>query len=145
LYLEIESLRFDNLFDFQISINGEVDAHSVFIPPMILQPFVENSIIHGITPKKEGGLISIIINWEDEFLSCEIDDDGIGRDESFKVNSTLTGSHKSLGMSVTKERLDAMSSLIGDKAKIEITDKKDDEGNSTGTKVKILIPVESVI
>ncbi len=144
LYLEIESLRFNHQFKFSIDVAQNVDSDAVYIPPMILQPFVENAILHGIMPKNDSGLISIRIELDSNFLKCEIEDDGVGRSESAKSKSELKESHKSLGMTMTQERLESMTSLLGNKASVEIIDKENEEGISTGTLVRILIPAEAV-
>ena len=144
LYLEIESLRFNHRFQFSIEVANNIDQEAVYIPPMIFQPFVENAILHGIMPKNDSGHITITVDMDSYYLKCEIEDDGVGRSESAKSKSELKDSHKSLGMTMTQERLESMTSLLGDKASVEIIDKENAEGNSTGTLVRILIPAEAV-
>ena len=143
LYLEIESLRFSNGFSYTITVDENIDPSYIEIPPMVLQPYVENSIIHGISPKSSGGRIDISIYLENDFLVCSVDDNGVGRNS--EINRKTDSDHKSVGMSVTQRRLEGMTELMKIKGRVEIIDKRDSDGNQTGTTVKIFIPKEMVL
>jgi len=104
LYLDLEKMRTDNVFDYQIVVDPTIDQLNSFVPPLILQPFVENSIWHGIVPKGEQGLITIQIKKSGESdLECILADNGIGIAES--MNQKSSTSRESKGMSITADRL----------------------------------------
>ncbi len=143
LYMELEQLRFDNKFDFDINIAEDIDTEYTFIPPMLLQPFIENSIIHGIGEKEGKGKIKVDIRKQDGVMLCTVEDDGIGRERSMqRKQGKEKKKHKSLGMQVTKERLDILNEKYGNNISFTFFDKKAGNGESTGTKVEIRIPYE---
>jgi tetratricopeptide (TPR) repeat protein len=144
LYLELEQLRFDFKFDFEIKVSNDIDQESVVIPPMLTQPFVENSIIHGIVHKKSKGHISIVFSREGEHVVCSIIDNGVGRDESLRLKKKSLGTHKSMGMQVTKDRLELLNEVHGPNFEALISDLKDLEGSSLGTKVDLKILYKEV-
>lgn len=131
LYLEIESFRFDNKFTYSITLSKDVDADSTNIPSMILQPFVENAINHGLAPTRNGGHLKIEITREHGAIKCIIEDNGVGR--SGKQNST----HTSSGILITESRLKLLNQP-GTKS-MTITDLVDEYGNSAGTRVELWI------
>lgn len=138
-YLELESLRFDNAFSYQINIDEDLDPNEIEVPFMILQPFVENAIIHGLLPKKDG-LKELSINFKkgDEVVICEIEDSGVGRQVANQRKHIYKKEKKSRGLEVTKQRLAALSDHPEN---IEIIDKiKADK--PLGTKVIIKIPLQ---
>ncbi|MEI8004562.1 MAG: histidine kinase [Bacteroidota bacterium] len=141
LYVILESARFDGRFKCVYTIADDINASSIMIPPMLLQPFVENAIWHGLMQKEGEGAIIIEIKWEsEEFLSISITDDGIGREKAAQLKSK-SATHKSHGLKVTSERIEMMNKLNSTGARVNITDLKDERGNAAGTKVKIIIPV----
>ena len=143
LYLQMESLRFDNKFEYQINISPDVELSETDIPPMMIQPFVENAIWHGLIPKHAPGKLQIDISRHNGELRCIIQDNGIGRDKSKEVNASMyKRGKKSMGMLITKNRIDVFNELYQTNATVQIHDLRDDEGNSLGTKVDLNIPVE---
>lgn len=136
-YLELESLRFDNSFIYEITIDSKIDTNTVEVPYMILQPFVENAILHGLLPKKSENK-KLVINFymENNFVVCEIDDNGIGREASKELKQGYKKDKKSRGIEVTKNRLETLSE---DKDLITIIDKYDENNNALGTKVILKI------
>ena len=140
IYMELEALRFK--FNYEIIIKDNAPIENIYIPSMLIQPYVENAIWHGLMHKQDIGKIKItfIINTTD--LKCIIDDNGIGRkrSEKIKLNAGKIETHKSLGMSITKERLDIINKINQSNLKVTITDKINDSGESTGTRVEIDIP-----
>lgn len=141
LYLDLETLRFENKFDYVIELSDEVDVEKVQIPSMLIQPFVENAIWHGLMHKETKGTIRIGIEYKEKALLCVIEDNGIGRKRSAEINRAKNGDvHRSVGMSITKERLDIINLKHNSHLTMTITDMEDDKGNSTGTRVELNLP-----
>lgn len=138
LYTQLESMRFGNKFAYQFNIDETIDLKSVQVPALIIQPFIENAIWHGIVPKANGGIVSVSVEQKGDTLCCTIEDNGIGREVSiqnkFKGEPT---SHQSKGMQLTQARLDLDNALNKRSATVVTTDKKDAEGKSDGTKVVV--------
>jgi LytS/YehU family sensor histidine kinase len=142
LYVELESMRFDNKFDWKFDIAPEIDADYIEIPAMLLQPYVENAILHGLTPRGEGGHLDIIMRMQGNTLLCRIRDNGIGREKAREMRQ-LSGrkDHRSLGMKITSDRLELINNLHGSQLSMTITDLKNEDGTPAGTQVDIFIPV----
>ncbi len=142
LYIELEALRFQYQFDFEIILSDELDTTSIKVPPLILQPFVENAIHHGLMPKNAPGNLKVVISEKENTLLLNIEDDGIGRLSSdlLKANSNHR-KHKSMGMQVTSERIGFLNKEHTENSNITIKDLTDDEGNGSGTVISIQIPV----
>lgn len=141
LYMEIESMRFDHKFEYEISIANDVDSNNLEIPPLIIQPYVENAIWHGLLPKDSPGKINLDISMENDFLRIELTDDGIGRIKSQEFRNEQNMTRKSLGMKLTEERLKMATKNIEKSGQQEIIDLYDSTGKPTGTKVILKIPV----
>jgi len=142
LYLELENMRFRNKFDYQITLSKDIDVENMKISPMLMQPYVENAIKHGLMPKETKGKINISLNLENNTLHCTIQDNGVGRKKAGQLNKTQDRYHKSEGMALTKERLDILNTLKGMDMQVAITDLFDDNKEPAGTEVKIAIPIE---
>ncbi|MFH2143697.1 MAG: tetratricopeptide repeat protein [Bacteroidota bacterium] len=128
LYLEIEKMRTDNFIEYKIDIDPNLDILNNFMPPLIIQPFVENAIWHGILPNDKKGEIKIDLRKKDNrFIICTIIDNGIGINKS--LANKKSENHNSKGMKITKERLNGNQSVVAEELK---------EG---GTKITILIPL----
>ncbi len=140
LYLSLERLRFNEIFDFAVEVNPEIDPEFTYVPPMLIQPFVENAILHGLAPKKEKGNIRLQIEKQERCLKVTIKDDGIGRKEAAK-RKQQKAKRKSLGMQVTKERLEMLSKELGILFRMDIID-MEENGTAKGTKVILCIPYE---
>jgi LytS/YehU family sensor histidine kinase len=139
LYLELESLRFDNKFEYKISIDGNVDTTMLKVPPLIIQPYVENAIWHGLMHKKERGHLEIELYTEKETLFCKITDDGVGRERAAALKSK-SASNKSMGMRITADRI-AMQQNNQSETGIQIRDLVLQDGRPGGTEVLLKIPV----
>jgi hypothetical protein len=141
LYLELESLRFENRFEYLINIEEDMDLNYVRIPSMLIQPYVENALWHGLMHKEGKGKIDISLKIVDEVLKCVIKDDGIGRKRSHEIkqNNGLD-SHKSFGMSITKERLDILNQINKTNLSVFITDLINEQQECIGTNVELSIP-----
>jgi hypothetical protein len=142
LYLELEQMRFEEKFDYEIIIDSSVDADYDIMPPLLTQPYVENAILHGLNPKPGKGKLTITFTSENNFLICTITDNGIGREKSAEIKRTMPGSkHKSLGMQITEDRLKILNDVNNSKLSVTIKDLKDDAGHSLGTQVTLYIPI----
>jgi hypothetical protein len=136
-YIEIEKLRFDHSFDYQIF--AEIpQPESVFVPFMLVQPFVENAIWHGLLPKKGNCFLSVKFSELDkERIKCIVDDNGLGRQPSTKQH---TIKKRSLATEFIRQRLELLEKSTGISCGFRIIDKKDAAGNSLGTTVEVIIP-----
>lgn len=139
-YLELESLRFDNAFEYTIDVDEDLNTDSLEIPLMLIQPFVENAIIHGLVGKKEGNKkLSLSFMKDGQFAVFEIEDNGIGRIASGAFGDPSKKQRKSRGMEITEKRLKMLNKSNTNPNIVEVVDKYDPYGNSTGTKVIIRI------
>jgi LytS/YehU family sensor histidine kinase len=135
----LEQLRFNNHFTYSISCSEDIYLEEVMIPPLLLQPFVENAIWHGLMHKKERGHLEIELAREDVVLCCTITDNGVGRRKAADLKENLP-IHQSRGMQITTNRLRLLTDDQSHQATLTIIDLIDQEGNESGTKVKITIP-----
>lgn len=143
LYLELEMIRFKDKFDYSIKVDDEIDTILYKVPTMLIQPYVENSICHGLMPSEGKGLVKIDLKLEKEYISCTIEDNGIGRDASHDKKKKTTNNHTSLGTQIVSSRLDLVNTLYGTSLKTTYTDLKTINGEPGGTRVEIQIPIMS--
>lgn len=141
LYLELESLRFKDKIEWKIDIEEDLDTYMYKIPTMLIQPYAENAIGHGLMHKEGKGYIHITLKQEKDSILCTIEDNGIGRKKAMEIKKSNGGKHKSMGTSITESRLRLVNSLYGKNMKVKYTDLKDEQGNPCGTKVEISIPI----
>ena len=134
-YLEIEKKRFLSEFNHKIMIDDTLDVENVLVPPMILQPFVENSIWHGISKSDKKGSIEIKVEQHESKIIYSVEDNGVGR---LKSNEKKMLHKKSLGIKITKNRIDIINKRKGINASLKIIDK------NQGTKVEIYLPLTKV-
>jgi tetratricopeptide (TPR) repeat protein len=142
LYLDLERLRFKNAFNYSITFINTIDINAVHIPPMLIQPFAENAIWHGLMHKKEKGNLEIEIFQQGDFLSCKIRDDGIGRKKAREMKSKSASTHKSMGIQITESRIEMMQQKEQLNAFITITDLVLPDGSTGGTEVLLKIPIK---
>lgn len=139
-YLMAESMRFERKFEYEFEVAEEVDEDDYLLPTMILQPFVENAILHGITPKPGGGKISIRFRLEGKNILCvTIADNGIGRAAAAKLKDKAK-EHESKALEITRRRLKLLEDESGQAATFKIKDLFDEKGNASGTSVTLTIP-----
>jgi len=137
----MEQFRFNKKFDFTLEIGEEVDEEYIDIPPMILQPYVENAIWHGLMHKEEGrGHLILDIKKQGNQIQLIIEDNGIGRNKAMAVKSRSATKHKSFGMQITKNRIAIANELYQTNASIKIIDLEDEKGKARGTRVLIYLP-----
>ena len=140
-YLELETMRFGHSFEYNIEVDDELDSDLVSIPTMILQPYVENSIRHGIRYKENGGgRIDIKFQKSAEGFICIIQDNGIGRKKANEYKSQVRVEYQSKGMSLTAERINILNRQLIDPITIEINDLTNEYQQALGTKVIIRFP-----
>ena len=138
LYIGMEKLRFENLFYYHESISDNVNVMSTMVPPMLIQPYIENAIWHGLLPKKTSQCnLKLIIHQKDDILSIIIEDDGIGTKVSQQNKSSFNVSKKSFGLKIISERLDMINEIYKLNANVKIQDKSDIGDTETGTKVSL--------
>jgi LytS/YehU family sensor histidine kinase len=141
LYIELEQLRFNNGFDFTIETDASLPKDDISIPSMIIQPYIENAILHGIAHKKDKGHISISLKPVNNHLECTVEDDGVGRERAAVLKQNNISSHNSIGLKVTEERLQLISERTGKEAGVKLIDKLNDIGIPSGTIVIIRLPL----
>ena len=141
LYMELESLRFKVKFDHIIEVDPSINPGELEIPPMLMQPFVENAIWHGIQHKGEKGTVLIKIERAGEQLICTIEDDGIGREATAKLKINSKRGHRSMGLKITQDRLEMINHSRNGVATVEVIDLYDQANQATGTRVVFRLPL----
>ncbi|TNE81119.1 MAG: hypothetical protein EP332_05335 [Bacteroidetes bacterium] len=137
-YVEMESMRFDNHFSYEFDIDPVLDQNNLEIPGMILQPFVENAIVHGLLHQNSGeGKLLVQMRQDGNFVECIVEDNGVGREKSAEINSKRKANHKSYGMEIASNRLMLLAEDhdLGELIKIE------DLHEPSGTRVTIKLPI----
>lgn len=141
LYMDLEKLRLNNKFTYQINVDKAIDEQFEEIPPMLIQPYIENAIWHGISHKTGNGIITISFSLATEnSLKCEIEDNGVGRNKAGEMKIEHL-KNKSLGMTITKERLEIINSLKDSKLNVNIIDLTK-KNIPLGTKIELFIPLD---
>lgn len=142
LYIELEAMRFKQKVQFAIQVSPNIDQRYVCIPPLLLQPYVENAIWHGLMHKAEGGTVTVEVGQpQDNLLHIEITDDGVGRQRAGELKSKSAGKHKSFGMQVTADRIRMINQLYNIHTQTRIVDLVDSFGDACGTRVVLEIPL----
>jgi LytS/YehU family sensor histidine kinase len=141
LYLELESMRFKGKFDYTIKVDEKIDPDYYKIPTLLVQPFVENSVWHGIQNKPGKGHIDIEFKLRNDLLFCSIEDNGIGRKKAGLIQSEYHKSHHSLGTHITQDRMRLLRELYGKKLDIKTIDIKNRQNTPAGTRVEINLPI----
>ncbi len=142
LYIEMEALRFDKKFTYEIKVTPNMGSDTIELPPLIIQPYVENAIWHGLLHKEGNGHLSITVSMAgDSMLECVIEDNGVGREKAKILKSKTATSRKSLGMQLTENRLSLLNKHAELNASVEIIDLQNGGMEAMGTKVVLKIPV----
>jgi LytS/YehU family sensor histidine kinase len=141
LYLELEALRFNYHFTYRITVPKELDIEGLKVPPLIIQPYAENAIWHGLMQKEEKGQLDIEVSQENDHLFFKIADNGIGRKAATAAASKSATRHKSMGLQITADRITRLQSLSGTESPVTIIDLVNTDGSGAGTEVFIKIPV----
>ncbi|PBQ31242.1 hypothetical protein CNR22_05500 [Sphingobacteriaceae bacterium] len=142
LYLELEQMRFEDKFEYEIIVEDSVDVDYDIMPPLLMQPYVENAILHGLNPASYKGKLTIRLSSENNFLICTIADNGIGREKASEIRRTMpVKKYKSLGMKITEDRLKILNEINNSQLSVTVTDLKDANNNSLGTQVRLFVPL----
>jgi hypothetical protein len=135
LYLDMERLRFKNAFEYSITFKNSIDTGNVFVPPLLLQPFAENAIWHGLMHKDGQGHLDIGLRVDNKILTCTITDDGVGRSKAAEIKSRSTEKSKSMGLQITSERLALLNKENDQPTLFNIEDIINEDGKPAGTRV----------
>jgi LytS/YehU family sensor histidine kinase len=139
----MESIRFEKKFSYTITMGEGVQPDSIYVPPLIIQPYVENAIWHGLLHKESAGHLTININRKgSSLLECVIEDNGVGRARAKELKSKSASTRKSLGMKLTEDRLALLNKQIQAEASVEVNDLMANDGEAVGTKVILKIPID---
>jgi len=138
LYLSLEKLRFDESFEYTLSVDSTINAAEINIPTMLTQPFIENAIWHGIMPRGGSGTVSIEFTKKDDALYVYICDNGVGYNPN-KISAQTT--HKSVGLKMTKERMELMQSIYNEEFDFKIERVLHKDSSISGTKVTLKLPI----
>ncbi|ARV15981.1 tetratricopeptide repeat-containing sensor histidine kinase [Polaribacter sp. SA4-12] len=142
LYMSIENIRFSNEIDFSVIVDPSLNLESIKIPPLVLQPFLENSLWHGLSSKGKDKKMTIHIHKiSSDYIQIDIADNGIGRDAAAKIKAEKSINRKSVGINLTKDRLTNFSKNLINDYSIIYKDLKDENNNALGTKVVIKFPL----
>lgn len=137
LYLKLEHARFTEKFDYELNIDDSIDQEQFLIPPMLLQPYVENAVWHGLRYKKDKGFLKVNLRYLDSgTIKIEIMDNGIGRTQSKALKTGHQKKKKSKGMQNIKQRIEILNNMYKDKISVDIKDMNNDK---TGTIVTLIL------
>ena len=140
-YLELEQLRFNKKFEFLITTSPHIED-DMALPPLLIQPFVENAILHGMVPKEGDGTIAVHFDVNNNKLVCTITDDGIGFRKSQAIKENSVKAHQSMALEITKKRLEMMEATMAQSANVTIEEIKNEKQEAIGTKVVISLPIQ---
>jgi sensor histidine kinase YesM len=137
-YVSLEMLRFENKFEVIYDLDPAIDLRSIQVPSMLIQPYVENAILHGLYNKQEKGLLRISLRGQDDALLFQVEDNGVGRAEAARIGRQTMQRHKSIGMMLTQERLAIINQRYN--VTVSIEDLSDQYGPA-GTRVNIFVKI----
>lgn len=141
LYLSLEKMRFEDSFMYNIKVAGDIEKDSTKIPAMLLQPYIENAVKHGLLHRKTNRILNVYFEKDNRFLKITIDDNGIGRKRSEELKAINKKHHASFAMEANKKRLDILKQQYKNIV-LEIIDKYVDNGEATGTTVIVKLPLQ---
>lgn len=140
-YLELECMRFKPALTYQISVPKDLDLYDVEIPPMLIQPLIENAIHHGLTPKNGPGMVHVDFCTEGRHLLVQVKDNGVGYQQSLLQKHLESGQHHSIGLMLTRRRLELLANTPEDSS-LEIAENKDAAGSPCGTTAQLRISLK---
>jgi hypothetical protein len=139
LYLDLEQLRFEDKLEYEIRVAETIPKESTYLPPMLIQPYIENAIKHGLLHSKNKWLLQLTIEQKNDGIEIAVDDNGIGREKSMELNKSRKG-HQSFASTANQKRLEILNKGWNSHISLAIIDKKDMHGNALGTCVRLFIP-----
>lgn len=139
-YLDMERMRFNNRFDYEVVLKDMEDPGDILVPTMLIQPYLENAVVHGLSNKAKGGRIQLLLRQDHDLLECTVTDNGIGRCSAEEQNEPRE--HKPLGMLITKKRLELLYRQTTHKFTVEIEDMSDMDPQRSGTRIRIVFPIQ---
>lgn len=140
LYVEIERIRFENKFEWLLKVDPAIDPSNTEIPSLIIQPFVENAILHGLLPKGDDGILKVEWKHKDGYLLCTIEDNGIGREKARMAKNRIPVNRKSHGLDITLKRIEFFNMEHGlDSPPSTVTDLYHPDGSAAGTRVEVFL------
>lgn len=143
LYLDLETLRCNSKFSYSISVDPAINQDELLVPPLIIQPFVENAIWHGLVHKEGQGELKIAMQLEGEMLICLVEDNGVGREKAMQIKAMKQATHQSVGIRVTEDRIKLIKEITDHKdTSVQVIDLQDNGKEALGTRVVIKLPVE---
>lgn len=140
IYLSLEQSRFSDKFDFVLDIDSDISTQNIQIPPMLIQPYLENAVWHGLRYREEKGLLTLAIQMEGNSLKVSVSDNGIGRKQSLALKTKHQKDYKSTGMSNTQERLTILNKLYDKSYTVKVIDLQ--TADDTGTIVELRMPID---
>ncbi len=146
-YLKLELMRFDNKFQVDLQVSDGINPQTIELPPMIIQPYIENAIRHGLNHKKDGqGILKVEFKVEnDQYLRCVVEDNGVGRKKSKEIERWRTLTHQPQSTRITHDRIELLNlSSQTDEFRVNIIDLQDDTGNPLGTRIELLLPLRTI-
>lgn len=145
LYIETECLRFDNQFEYEIKVDDSLNTENIQIPSMIIQPYIENAIWHGLLHKETKGKLTLeIIRFDKNTIKVLVADDGIGRQKAQELKSKQVLKKKSYGLQITEDRISILNKTQSNKTTLKIHDLKDKNNIALGTQVELIIPFQNI-
>ena len=141
IYLELEHFRFKDKFDYKINVDDSLDD-DFEIPPMLIQPYIENAIWHGLRYKENSGNLTLQLTKKEKKLHVTISDNGIGRTASAEESEKYNKTHKSFATQIMKQRIDIFNYYNNYELSFNIEDLYDDKGKPSGTAVTLMIPLD---
>lgn len=141
-YLALEKLRFSGEFESEILLDDEIDTYGYSLPSMMIQPHVENAILHGLRPKG-GGLVKVSFEMSNGGIRCVVEDDGIGRRKAAEIREKSGRKHRSLAGEISRRRVELFERTYGGQSAVMTEDLFDEEGVPAGTRVILQLPIQS--
>jgi len=140
LYLDLEAVRFEHRFAYKISYPKDLDIEVLKVPPLVIQPFTENAIWHGLMHKEDKGQLDIDVSEENDYVYIKITDNGIGRKKAAELASKSATQHKSMGLRITGDRIAMLEKANGGESPVKVIDLESEDGTAAGTEVIIKMP-----
>ncbi len=141
-YLALQKVRYSGKFNYHIDIDDNIDPESIMIPPMLVQPFIENAIEHGVKYLERPGQIDISLHRSNHTFFIQVEDNGIGRQKASEIESARERDHQSMATSITRDRIETLKKKLKSRIHLQIEDLTDNEGNARGTRVTFRIPIQ---